>query len=64
MKIYVDFDGNVVRYLPTDFNKLKHGYIISIHKSQGSEFDIVIIPVLQLHKVQYGKNQNYKTHHQ
>ncbi len=42
-EIYVDFDGNVVRYLPTDFNKLKHGYIISIHKSQGSEFDTVIL---------------------
>ena len=42
-EIYVDFDGNVVRYLPADFNKLKHGYIISIHKSQGSEFDTVIL---------------------
>ena len=42
-EIYVDFDGNIVRYLPTDFNKLKHAYIISIHKSQGSEFDTVIL---------------------
>lgn len=42
-EIYVDFDGNIVRYLPTDFNKIKHGYIISIHKSQGSEFDTVIL---------------------
>ena len=42
-EIYVDFDGNIVRYLPSDFNKIKHGYIISIHKSQGSEFDTVIL---------------------
>lgn len=42
--IVVDFDGNLVRFLPKDFNKLKHGYIISIHKSQGSEFTTVIIP--------------------
>lgn len=44
-EIYVDFDGNVVKFLPKDFNKLKHAYIISIHKSQGSEFDFVIIPI-------------------
>ena len=42
-EIYIDFDGNIVRYLPTDFNKIKHGYIISIHKSQGSEFDTVVL---------------------
>lgn len=44
-EIYIDFDGNVVKYLPTDFNKIKHGYVISIHKSQGSEFDTVILPL-------------------
>ena len=42
-EIYIDFDGNLVRYLPPDFNKIKHGYIISIHKSQGSEFDTVVL---------------------
>ena len=31
-EIYVDYDGNVVKYLPKDFNKIKHGFIISIHK--------------------------------
>lgn len=49
-EIYVDYDGNVVRYLPKDFNKIKHGYIISIHKSQGSEFDTVIIPISKYYK--------------
>ena len=44
-EIHVDFDGNLVKYTPKDFNKFKHGYIISIHKSQGSEFDIVVLPV-------------------
>ena len=44
-EIPVDFDGNIVKYTPKDFNKFKHGYIISIHKSQGSEFDIVVLPV-------------------
>ena len=42
---YVDYDGIVVKYLPKDFNKIKHAFIISIHKSQGSEFEMVIIPI-------------------
>ena len=49
-EIYVDYDGNLVKYLQKDFNKIKHGFIISIHKSQGSEFDIVILPVSKTYK--------------
>ena len=49
-EIYVDYDGNIVKYLPKDFNKIKHGYIISIHKSQGSEFDTVILPISKYYK--------------
>lgn len=44
-KITINFDGNKVVYTPKDFNKFKHGFIISIHKSQGSEFEMVIIPI-------------------
>lgn len=44
-EIYVDYDSVIVKYQPKDFNKITHGFIISIHKSQGSEFDIVIIPL-------------------
>lgn len=44
-EIYVDFDGNLVKYTPKDFTKIKHGFIISIHKSQGSEFEMVIMPM-------------------
>ena len=46
-EIYVNYDGNIVKYLPKDFVKIKHGYVISIHKSQGSEFETVIIPLSQ-----------------
>ena len=44
-EIYVDYDGNIVKYLPKDLIKIKHGFAISIHKSQGGEFEFVIIPV-------------------
>ena len=43
--IIIDYDGNEIRFTPANFNKFKHGYAISIHKSQGSEFDTVVIPV-------------------
>lgn len=45
--ILIDFDGNEVRFTPSNFSNLKLGYVISIHKSQGSEFNTVIIPILK-----------------
>ena len=45
-EIYIDFDGNIVRYTSANFNKFKLAYAISIHKAQGSEFEIVVIPLV------------------
>ena len=42
-EITIDYDGTLVTYPYKDFSKFKHGYIISVHKSQGSEFDLVIM---------------------
>lgn len=50
-EIIIDFDGNEVVYKASDFNNFKHAYAISIHKSQGSEFDTVVIPLCK----SYGK---------
>ena len=50
-EIHIDFDGNIVKYTPTNFNCFRLAYAISIHKSQGSEFEIVIMPVVR----NYGK---------
>lgn len=49
-EVYVNYDGNLVRYLPKDLIKIKHGYIISIHKSQGSEFEMVVMPIASSYK--------------
>jgi len=55
-EIYIDFDGNVVKYTPSNFLNFKKAYAISIHKSQGSEFDIVIIPLVKdFNKMLYRK---------
>ena len=55
-EIEIDFDGNVVTYQPKDFINFKHGYIISIHKAQGSEFELVVMIVSRsYHRMLYRK---------
>lgn len=44
-KILIDFDGELIEYTKGDLEFVRLGYAISIHKAQGSEFDIVIIPM-------------------
>lgn len=45
--ILISFDGIEVTYTRQDFNQFTHAYCCSIHKSQGSEFPIVILPVVK-----------------
>ena len=45
-EIWVDYDGNVVTYTPDKFINIRHGYAISVHKAQGSEFPMVIMPIV------------------
>lgn len=44
-KIIIDFDGNKVEYQKKDLKEIKHAYAITIHKSQGSEFMHVLMPI-------------------
>lgn len=43
--IYISFEGNEVEYSRQDLNQITHAYCCSVHKSQGSEFPIVILPI-------------------
>ncbi len=43
--VYVSFEGNEVAYTRQDLNQITHAYCCSVHKSQGSEFPIVILPI-------------------
>ena len=45
-QININYDGNIVEYTPDKFINFRHGYAISIHKAQGSEFDNVIMPIV------------------
>ncbi len=43
--ITIDFDGNIIVIAKKDLKNIRHAYAITIHKSQGSEFDHVIMPI-------------------
>ena len=45
--IYVNFDGRDLSYAKSDLDQINLAYAISIHKSQGSEYPIVIIPIVK-----------------
>ncbi len=39
--------GKTARYSFQDLDQIEHSYAITVHKSQGSEFDVVILPVVR-----------------
>ena len=45
-KLCVDFDGRTVEYSKTQLGDLELAYAITIHKSQGSEYPAVVLPIL------------------
>lgn len=57
--IVISFDGNEVTYTKQDFQQFTHAYCCSIHKSQGSEFPIVILPIVKSYFRMLRKNLIY-----
>ena len=55
----VRFFEQLVEYETSDLNELVHAYAISIHKSQGSEFSAVIIPIFMQHFMMLQRNLIY-----
>jgi len=50
-EILVDFDGNEVTFSRDDLISLTHAYAMSIHKSQGSEYPVVIMPITRAYYI-------------
>lgn len=55
----VDFDGRLIEYDVTELDELVHAYATTIHKSQGSEYPIVVMPILMNHYVMLQRNLIY-----
>ena len=57
--IVCDFDGVLVEYIDGDFGVITHAYCMTVHKSQGNEFPVVIMPVLSDFGIMNRKNLLY-----
>jgi len=58
-QVVVSIDGRAVGYDFLELDELTHAYAVSIHKSQGSEFPVVVIPVLTTHYMMLQRNLIY-----
>jgi len=55
----VNFDQNIIEYEASELDELVHAYATTIHKAQGSEYPIVVMPVLMNHYVMLQRNLIY-----
>lgn len=58
-RIIVDFDGRIVEYTSETFIHITLAYCVSVHKAQGSEYPIVILPVVPEHRFMLQKRLLY-----
>ena len=52
-------DGRLIKYERADLDKLVHAYAITVHKSQGSEYPAVVLPLLSQHFMMLQRNLLY-----
>ena len=55
----IDFDGRQIQYDITELDEIVHAYATTIHKAQGSEYPIVVMPILMNHYVMLQRNLIY-----
>ncbi len=55
----IDFDGRRVTYDWTDADQLVLAYAVSVHKAQGSEFPVVVLPLITAHYMMLQRNLLY-----
>jgi exodeoxyribonuclease V alpha subunit len=58
-QLFISFDGKEVAFDFSDLDEIVLAYAISVHKSQGSEFPAVVIPVLSQHYILLQRNLIY-----
>jgi exodeoxyribonuclease V alpha subunit len=55
----VEFEGRAVNYDWSEADQLTLAYCVSVHKSQGSEFPVVVIPLVTQHYLMLQRNLLY-----
>lgn len=58
-KVLIDYEGNIVEYDTTEMDEVVLAYATTVHKSQGSEYKIVVAPLSLQHYVMLQRNLLY-----
>ncbi len=58
-EVHVDFYGKLVSYDFSDLDELMLAYATSVHKAQGSEYPVVVMPILMQHYILLQRNLLY-----
>ncbi len=58
-RLTVEYDGRLVRYDEAEMDALVLAYAVSVHKSQGSEYPAVVLPLMTTHYVMLTRNLLY-----
>jgi exodeoxyribonuclease V alpha subunit len=58
-EVTIEFDGRLVTYDYSDLDEVVLAYAVSVHKSQGSEYPVVILPVVTQHYMLLQRNLIY-----
>ncbi len=58
-EVLISFDGRSVKYDYSELDEVALAYAVSVHKSQGSEYPCVIIPIMTQHYIMLQRNLLY-----
>ena len=57
--VVIRFDSRIVPYLYSELDEISLAYAMTVHKSQGSEYPIVVIPITYANKIMMQRNLIY-----
>ena len=55
----INFDGRTINYDYSELDEIQLAYAVSIHKSQGSEYPVIVIPLAMQHYMLLERNLIY-----